>query len=103
MEKYRLNIDKVIKIEDLYNAGWLFKDIRQNEIVLETSDVNFSPVRLKATFITLCEGILNSNPKMSYNENHKIDYDKFEILDLETLARQLTELTGIHFSSALVF
>lgn len=103
MEKYRINIDKVINIEELYNAGWLFQGIKQNEIILETSNLEFNSVRLKATFIILCEGILNSNRKGPDDLKHEIDYDQFEFDDLKSLAEELTKVTGIHFSSGLVF
>ena len=103
MEKHRINIDKVTKIEDLYYAGWTFQEIKKDEIILETSDINFSPLRLKATFIILCEGILNSNRNGPDDPMHEIDYKQFDIRDLETLAKELTKITGIRFLSGLTF
>jgi hypothetical protein len=103
MEKYKINIDTVTKVEDLFYSGWLFQDIKQNEIILETSNLDFNPIRLKATFITLCEGVLNSNRRGPDDPKHAIDYEQFDIHDLETLAKELTNTTGIRFSSCLVF
>ena len=103
MEKHRINIDRLTKVEDLYNAGWSFQEVKGNEIVLETNELDFNPVRLKATFMILCEGILNSSRRSPEDPKHEIDYDQFNIHDLETLAKELSNVTGIRFSSALAF
>ena len=103
MEKHKININKVSKIEDLFNAGWLFQDMKDSEIVLETSDINLNPARLKAIFIILCEGVFNSNRRRPEDPKVDIDYEHFNFSTLESVAKELTLKTGIHFSSALVF
>ena len=103
MEEYKINIDKVTEIKDLFYAGWLFKDIKQNEIMLETSNLNFQPIMLKVIFMIVCEGVLNSSRNRPEDPKYEIDYEQYSISDLETLARELTNITGIRFSSRLVF
>jgi hypothetical protein len=103
MEKHSLNIDKVSKIEDLFNAGWLFQDMKRSEIILETSDINLNPVKLKAIFIILCEGVFNSNRRGFEDTKVVIDYEQLNFSTLESVANELTFKTGIYFSSALIF
>ena len=72
----------MISLADPKNAsdiGWLYGDIQANEIILETSELNFTPIRLKVTFMLLCNGILNSRTKPSPKQTYKIDYEKFDI------------------------
>ena len=103
MEQHRLNINKVTNIKELFHAGWILSDKKGDEIILESDTMDVHPVILKATFITLCEGILNSNTKLkSPEERVEIDFDKIQIQDFKSLAKELTKATGISFSIAIV-
>lgn len=101
MEQFRLNIDKVTNIETLFNAGWLFADKRSDEIILESETSDIHPAILKALLIILCEGILNSNAK-SKEERKEVNFDEIKIPDFKTLAKELTRVTGIRFSTAII-
>ena len=103
MEKHSLNIDGIATIEDFYNIAWLHKDLKGDEIVLQTSELNFNAVQLKLFFHILCEGILNSHRRKHDDPKVEINYDQYEFSNLEELAEALTNETGIRFSSALAF
>lgn len=103
MEKHTLNIDNILTVEDLYDIGWLHKDLKRDEIVLQTSELDFNAIRLKATFYILCEAILNSHRRKHDDPKVEINYDQYEFLSLEELAEALTNETGIRFTSGLAF
>ncbi len=98
MSDYRINIDQVTNNETLFHAGWLFADLKGQEVILETQNSNMSPLRLRATFAILAEGILNSGTTMSPDQKTEIVYADYDIPDLRTLARELTILTKVKFS-----
>ncbi|HMX00860.1 MAG TPA: hypothetical protein PKL56_15940 [Cyclobacteriaceae bacterium] len=99
MEKHHLNLSEITNIKTLWHAAWLFSDKRNTEIILRIDYQN--PLTrnsgiLKAQFMILCEGILNSSIDAS-KERHEIDYSTVEIKDVETLASELSRWTGFKF------
>lgn len=104
MEKQYLNLNEVTNIKTLWHAAWLFSDKKNTEIILQVDEKN--PLTnnlavLKAQFMILSEGILNS----STDDNKRkpdIDYTGIHISDCYSLAKELTKLTGFKFSIALV-
>jgi uncharacterized protein (DUF2225 family) len=100
MEKHYLNLSEVTNIKTLWHAAWLFSDKKNTEIALQVDYEN--PLTnnrsvLKAQFVILCEGILNSKTDES-KERHQIDYDSIIINDIHSLANELSKRTGFKFS-----
>ena len=103
MEKHYLNISKVPDIKTLWHTGWLFSDKKNTEIVLEVEGKEFqtnSPLLLKVLYATLSEGILNSST--TQKKKHDIDYNAVGIYDYNTLAKELSKITGCKFSIAVI-
>ena len=99
MEKHHLNLSEVTNIKTLWHAAWLFSDKRNTEIILHIDSENpltTNPGVLKAQFMILCEGILNSSTDGA-KERHEIDYDSVTIKDVASLAIELSEKTGFRF------
>lgn len=99
MEKHHLNLSEVTNIKTLWHAAWLFSDKKNTEIILHVDNQNpltNNPGVLKAQFMILCEGILNSNTNDT-KERHEIDYDAVTINDIGTLATELSTRTGFKF------
>ncbi|HEX7904917.1 MAG TPA: hypothetical protein VF487_13655 [Chitinophagaceae bacterium] len=101
MEQIRLPLERIDEIKTLYHTGWLVNDSKGKEIVLEDTKLDHSDAYFKAVFITLSEGVLNSNPNISPEKITHINYDDLIIPDFPTLVNKLTEVTGIKFSYAL--
>ncbi len=99
MEKHHLNLSEVTNIETLWHAAWLFSDKKNTEIVLHadySNPLTNNPGVLKAQFMILCEGIVNSNTDGT-KERLEIDYDVVTINDMATLATELSRRTGFKF------
>lgn len=104
MEKHNLNLNEVTNIKTLWHAAWLFADKKNTEIILQVDKKNpltNNLVVLKAQFMILSEGILNSSTDDT-KKKHNIDYTVFHIKDCHSLASELTKLTGFKFSIAEV-
>ena len=104
MEKHYLNINKVPDIKTLWHTGWLFSDKKNTEIVLEIAEKEFqtkSPLLLKVLYATLTEGILNSSTTDT-KKKQDIDYTAVDIYDYDTLAKELSKITGFKFSIGII-
>ena len=76
------------------------KEYWNNSFVDENNPLTNSLVVLKAQFMILSEGILNSNT----DDNKRkldIDYSGIHISDCYNLTKELTKLTGFKFSITL--
>jgi len=99
MATYRINLNKVTdEIKTVYHTGWLISDKKGDNVILEVNSLNDHPAILKAKFITLCEGILNSTDKKKI----EVNYNAIEIKDYKSMAVELSNLTGIQFSIELI-
>lgn len=102
MEKQHLNLNEVTDIKTLWHTAWLSSDKRNTEIILHVDNQN--PLTnnrgvLKAQFIILCEGILNSSTNDA-RERHEINYDNVSIESVDSLASELSKTTGFKFTIA---
>jgi len=82
----------------------LLSEEKLDEIVLQVDEkslLTFSPIVLKAQFIILSEGLINSNVDPQKN-THKIDYNSIEITDIKSLATELSKITGLKFSIEMI-
>jgi hypothetical protein len=102
MEKYHLNIEKVIEkakdIKGLVDVAWLFKLRKNDEIVLEVDSQNGNVLLLRVLLIILTVEILRNNPSLRTEENESINYPEIKVENYETLAKALTKILGVKFS-----
>jgi len=101
MQKHYIDISKVTNFKDLWHAGWLFADKKNDEIVILVDEVDFlanNLLVLKVLYALFGEGILNSDTSGT-KPRHNFDYSEVEILDYNGLTTELTKLTGIKFSA----
>jgi hypothetical protein len=95
MDKYRLNINKAKgDIKTLYHAAWLFSEKKHSEIILEVDDLNKLPALLKIELMILSEGIINSDESKPRRE---IDFESITVNDYNSLAFELSKITGLKF------
>lgn len=101
MEKHYIDISKVNNYKDLYHAGWLFKDMKKDEIIILVSPSDYhanNPLTLHLLYILFVKGILYSD---TANEGDIVDFTNKDLLihDYNDLASELTKATGIKFSA----
>jgi hypothetical protein len=101
MQKHYIDISKVTNFKDLWHAGWLFADKKNDEIVILVDEADFNannPVVLRVLYALFGEGILNSDTSGT-KPRRDFDLNAVDILDYNGLATELTKLTGIKFSA----
>jgi hypothetical protein len=103
MEKQYINLNDVTNFKTLWHAAWLASDNKTTEVVLvvdRQKTMTDNPVVLKAQFVILSEGILNSSTDEA-KKRREIDYSEYDIKDCYHLASELTKLTGYKISIKL--
>lgn len=99
MQKHYIDITELTNIKDIFEKSASFADKKNDEIVILVDEVEFIENNLiQVLYPIIGEGILNYYVPI-INPRNEFDYNTVNIFNYNTLAIELTKLTGIKFSA----